>query len=524
MTSDDLKKALDALHDELDAGKIDLREYNARRKQLRDQAKMQEAKEAEEKPAEGAASATTEAEDPKAAAEAAAEAALEAALDQVSADLREGKIDMREYNARRKALKDEHARRQEEAEAAAKPEAKPEEKPAEAKPEEKPAEAKPEAAADAPKPEPAKPSAWGGAKEGPKVWSGDTRTDDPSVRKIFPPLAKGIGDGRAVHFLFGFRLGSKNDQDMMAREIEHIQDDIEVLRNAGYTVVLDPQGTKREFLDAVAGKGEGAEGLVPAALYWSGHGHEDGALDCCDGALVRPSDLDPATVSPGLRIAILAACYVGAHSRTWKKALGDRPLVVGWGRPVTIDRAVDFLDANPETETDLDDLIRRYLLADNPLPGEKDNAYNPLEPKAGRVAELPKRMQSVAAMLGARWREHPKTIEIDVPLPERRSHYVHLSVVDSAQPYSEGEPLLAVEGDVGEITTVVDIPMLLAGISDPGYARVVLVKGDKEMPRICAQGFLPLARVRDADLAALVYQVAATADEIERRIFGGDLR
>ena len=97
-------------------------------------------------------------------------------------------------------------------------------------------------------------------------------------------------------------------------------------------------------------------------------------------------------------------------------------------------------------------------------------------------------------------------------------------VVDSTEPYNEGEPLLAVEADVGEITSVVDPAMLLAGFSNPGYARVALVKGETEMPRIVAQGFLPLARVRDTDLAALVYQVAAHADELEKRIFGGDLR
>lgn len=435
---------------------------------------------------------------------------LKKALDALHDDLEAGKIDTREYNARRKQLRDAHAKHAAE-------------KPAEqAKPEEQePEEAKPEPPAPA---EPPKPAAWGAAKQGTKTWSAGARTDDPNVRKVHPPLASGIGDGKAVLFLFGFRLGSANDQQMMAREIVHIQDDIEVLRKAGYTVVVDPQGTHKEFLDAVTGKAEGAEGLVPAALYWSGHGHEDGALDCCDGALVRPGDVDPAQVSPGLRLAILAACYVGAHSRTWKKALGGRPLVVGWGRPVTIDRAVDFLDASTETETDLDDLIRRYLLADAPLPGETNNAYNPLEPKAGRVADLPKRMEAVAAMLGSRWRQHEKTVEVDVPLPEGRSHFVHVSVVDSAQPYSEGEPLLSVEGDVGEITTVVDVPMLLAGMSDPGYARVVLVKGEKEMPRICAQGYLPLARVRDTDLAALVYQVAQTADELERRVFGGDMR
>jgi hypothetical protein len=426
---------------------------------------------------------------------------LKARLDQLSADLDAGKIQTYEYNARRRALLKQGA---------AAPVVEP--------------DAEPAAESVEPATLPKKPAAWGGEPKGTKTWSSEARTDDPTLRQTHAPLASGIGDGKAVFFLFGFRRSAKIDQEMMARELEHIQDDIEVLRNAGYTVVVDPQATKSEFVEAVTGAGEGAAGLAPAALYWSAHGHADGGLDCCDGARILPADLDPEKVSASLRVAILAACYVGAHSRTWKKALGGHPLVVGWGRPVTIDRAVAFLDADPDTETDLDDLIRRYLLADTPLPGEQSNAYSPLEPKPGRIADLPQRLQAVSAMLGARWREHEKSVEVDVPLAGGRSHFVHVSVVDSVQAYGEGEPLLCVEGDVGEITSLVDPAMLLAGHSDPGFARVALVKGEHDMPRIVAQGFLPLARVRDTDLASLVYQVAGLADDIEHRVFGGDLR
>lgn len=426
------------------------------------------------------------------------------ALDELVKLVNDGKITMSEYNARRRALLKGEAP----AAAAAPPPA--------------PAGPPPDTRHQPTEPE-HKPKGWED-RSGTKTWSAGARTDDASLRKVHEPLGKGIGDGRAALFLFGFRKGAKMDQEMMAREIEAIQDDIEVLRKNGYTVVVDPQATKQEFIDAVAGEGDGAKGLKPTMLYWSGHGHPDGAVDCCDGNVVKPSDIDPAKVNPGLRICVLAACYVGAHSQTWKKQLGGHPLVVGWGRPVTIDRAVEFLKPNEETETDLDDLIRRYMLTDAPLPGEPANPFSPLEPKEGRKADLPDRLKSVASMLGARWREHDKTVEVDVPLPNGRSHYVHVFIVDSAQAYSEGEPLLAVEADVGEITKIVDPPMLLAGFSDPGYARVALVKSKEEMPRVVAQGFLPISRVRDTDLTALVFQVANTADELEKRIFGGDMR
>jgi hypothetical protein len=115
-------------------------------------------------------------------------------------------------------------------------------------------------------------------------------------------------------------------------------------------------------------------------------------------------------------------------------------------------------------------------------------------------------------------------VELDVPLAEGRHHVIRLSVIDSNEAYTEGEVLLAAEGDVGELSAVVDPAMLLAGFSKPGYARVALLKSETEAPRLVAQGFLPLARVRNVDLAALSFQVASFADELERRIFGGDMR
>lgn len=371
------------------------------------------------------------------------------------------------------------------------------------------------------------PKAWATAEDrGVKRWSEGSRTDDPDARKVHPPLAQGIGSGKAFFFLFGFKKSSPVDQKMLEMELAHIDDDIEVLRNAGYTVVVDTQATRPELISAVGGNGEGAAGLTPAGFYWSAHGHQDGSVECCDGDRIKPEDLDEVEVSPGLRVAIFGACYVGCRSQTWRKALGGHPLVVGWGRPVTIDRAVDFLQPSPETETDLDDLIRRFLLTDAPLPGATTERYSPVAEAAarGRIANLQERVETLADMLAAPWREQEQFLEIRVPLDGGRFHVAKVFVIDSAEPFSEGEPMLGVEADVGELSALVDLNMALAGLGTPSYARVALVESDTDMPTIVAQGFLPLARVRDQDLAALVYQVAQWADTLEERIFGGDMR
>ncbi|MEZ4252829.1 MAG: hypothetical protein R3B99_31870 [Polyangiales bacterium] len=401
-----------------------------------------------------------------------------------------------------------------------------------------PPAAPPAAAVPAPEPPsppkgpPVMPEGWGGAKPI-KAWSEGRRADNPDKRWVLPPLASGIGDGRVFSFLFGLKIHSPNDRMLFAKAREHIDDDVEVLRQAGFTVVVDEEAVREDFLGAIQGNAPDAPGLAPAGVFWLAHGHEDGAVETCDGGKVAPSEVDPASVHPGLKLMVFAACYTGATSRTWRKALGGRPLVVGWGRPVTIDRAVDFLTADEATENDLDDLIRRYLLGDAPVPAEVEVRHSPLAPAAGvgRSADLSSRLDGVVAMLSARItpsRDPAHCVEMDVPLGQeaqgrKRWHKAKIFVLDGMEAYCEGELLLGVECDVGELSNVVDLPMLLAGIDRNRYARVSLVSSDKEMPRIVTQGFLPLARVRDADIAALVYQVSDYADLLEKRIFGGDM-
>src|SRR4051794_5662845 len=108
------------------------------------------------------------------------------------------------------------------------------------------------------------PSAWAQKTTGPKKWTSTGRGDDPSLRKTHAPTKPGIGDGKAFFFLFGFKKASKIDQDMLGQELAQIDDDIATLCDAGYTVIVDPQGTKDDFLGMLYGSGEGAAGLVPA--------------------------------------------------------------------------------------------------------------------------------------------------------------------------------------------------------------------------------------------------------------------
>lgn len=296
---------------------------------------------------------------------------------------------------------------------------------------------------------------------------------------------------------------------------------MQVLCAAGYTVVVDRRAQREDLLAAVSGTA--VEGLTPAGFYWSGHGLDDGSLETCDGGTVRPEDLDPAAIGPGLRVAILGACYVGAHSHRWRKALGGEPLVVGWGRPVTLERAVDFLEPDEQTSTDLDDLIQRWLLTDAPLPVEPPRAAVP--PSAvtrGRLGELAERVVTIASILGGHYQVEDTFVRVRVPLPEGRIHVVELFLTDAAEPFTEGALLFGCEAGIGEITSLVTPELLLAGLAEPGFGRIALVQGETESPRMVAQSFVALANATDQQLAAHVYAVAAKADALEYSIFGGD--
>lgn len=404
-------------------------------------------------------------------------------------------------------------------------------KPAEGEKPEAKADAKPEAKKDE-KPELKKPDGWEEKKKsGAKAWSEGARTDNPDKRTVLAPTGQGIGDGKVFHFLFGLKIHSPNDRRLFKEAREHIDDDVEELRKVGYTCVVDEEAVHDDFTTALYGTGEDTQGLAPAGIFWLAHGHDDGAIECSDGGAVQPADIESEKVHADLKLVVFAACYTGSCSRTWRKALGGRPLVVGWGRPVTIDRAVDFLTPKDESDTDLDDLIRRYLLSDTPVPAAMEVRHSPLASaaSAGRAGDLSKRLEGVVAILHAKVlpKKDDTGVDLDIPLGtdeqgRKRWHRCKVFIVDGNEPFCEGETILGVECDVGEITSVVDAQMLLSGIEANRYARATLVQSDKDMPNIVTQGFLPLSRVRDMDVAAMIFQTCQYADVLEHRIFGGD--
>jgi hypothetical protein len=191
------------------------------------------------------------------------------------------------------------------------------------------------------------------------------------------------------------------------------------------------------------------------------------------------------------------------------------------GRPVTLQRAVDFLEPDSTTTTDLDDLLRRWLLTDAALPVDPPQSTLPAPSSVtGRIGALVERVPQIAQMLNADWHDCDSFVHVDVPLPGQRSHLVEVFLRDGVEPFSEGELLCGVEARVGEISALVTPEMLMAGVASPGFGRVALVASETDMPRMITQSFVSYANATDQQLAAHLYQVAAQADALENAIFG----
>ncbi|WP_033337885.1 caspase family protein [Catenuloplanes japonicus] len=365
------------------------------------------------------------------------------------------------------------------------------------------------------------PADWADRKPGPKHWTEDARGDDPAAREVHAPTGTGIGDGKVFLFLFGYKTAGTQDPGMMAAELDEIDDDVAVLREAGYTVVVDRQATREDMRDAVTGRGLGD--LVPAGIYWSSHGGADGSVECCDGTILTLADIPAA--HEGLRLLVLGACYVGAYAPAWRTALGGHPLVAGWGRPVTLQRAIDFLEEGRESDVGLDDLIKQWMLTDAPIPPNPANAESGLAPAAvttGRIGRLKHRMPAIGERLGAGWAEHDNHVDITVPLPGGRTHVVQMFLVDGTDPFAEGVTMCGMEADVGPTSPLITPEKLLAASGHPGYGRVALVTGPTGVPQIVTQSFTPLAGTSTQQLAARCYQVALHADTLEYTVFGID--
>lgn len=143
----------------------------------------------------------------------------------------------------------------------------------------------------------------------------------------------GKDNGKTVHFM---RALGGEDKDWKGRLVDGIlstpnrflqTDEKAMLRAKGYTVVVDNTATTQDIKQALYDP-------RTAGMVYLGHGGEGGLATYGYGWL-DPQDVNPARVSPNLRMAYFQACQVGKEQAAWQEALGPETEVFSWSRNAT---------------------------------------------------------------------------------------------------------------------------------------------------------------------------------------------
>jgi hypothetical protein len=325
-----------------------------------------------------------------------------------------------------------------------------------------------------------------------------------TVRIYEPTAAAGPGAGKAFFLIFGYP-DREADRDLRSWDLHHLGDDVAALQAAGYRVVACERGD-RDLLDAVLlSKHEGNAGCTTVGVLWDGHGDEEGKIETSAGAWFAPEELAPEIATrESLVLFVMTTCCTGKHLDRWQKALGAHVHVHAWGGTVLAERVVDFFRQDPESSTDLDDLLARHLGA---------HAVMPDAPLADMLTALSSAGPGLrGAVKEASWRVNawPQVAE------ERGTHSMNVRVRRNRDPLAH-RPLVTVKWDLFKSVTVrTDVPVKrkfrkrdLPKREDITYVRV----GDHVM----VMGHLwklPTGK----ELADMLELVAELADEVRKLV------
>ncbi len=364
---------------------------------------------------------------------------------------------------------------------------------------------------------------------------------------MFSPTGRGPCDGKSFFILFGYDPHSERDRGMRDAEIAHLGDDVAALQAAGCRVIVDLHGTAPALDLALRSDDPDCAGTQIVGVLWSGHGCEDGSLAGYDNTCVVPEALSAEVSARGtVRLFMMSACWVGQHSPRWKQALGPQAYVIGWGRPVTLGRAIDFMSPDASSSKDLDDLLLttlgvRPVVEDGPLLALQalaaEHAARLLaEALAGGDAgegdadddagdddgededmEFSALITAVATKLGAMVSEDDGTYTLTLGVTDSdRTHMVFVYALPDSG-------MIRVFTTVGEYSEALDLARALREVRAYNYSRLYIgAKSDEGVERIMMEAHAFSRGLTVAGLATVVQEVADAADLCEDLFFGSD--
>lgn len=149
----------------------------------------------------------------------------------------------------------------------------------------------------------------------------------------------GKDNGQVVHFMRALDIPNKS---IIGRAMDTVlstpnrflqTDEKALLRAKGYTVVVDNTATALDITSALYDS-------RTSGLVYLGHGGGGKLATAGTGSVFNPKwlgpqNIDPARVSPNLRMAYFQACQTGKQQAAWQAALGPNTEIVSWSRNAT---------------------------------------------------------------------------------------------------------------------------------------------------------------------------------------------
>lgn len=351
---------------------------------------------------------------------------------------------------------------------------------------------------------------------------------------VYEPTGSGPGNGKVFFFLFGFVSTADVDAAMRMTDIDHIGDDVAALRAAGYRVVVDLHG-ELEVLDAaLKGAHPDAGGAETAGLFWGGHGDDDGTIATHDGGWIAPEQIAPEVAQKGtVKLFVMSACYTGNHVPRWQKALGQQAQIIGWGAPITNERAIEFLVPDDANAKGFDDLLEKHLgvrrvTADGPLVEIRELAKK----HEDRVATMLLSLDELAAEAVKRLKcklEKSKAgdayyFEVRTP-PSKDYPDVKRSQVVRVSTMGVGDAWILVSSLVGPYSDALDLARGLRAVANAIHVRVALAKlSNPESEFVVVETILRRRRLDPYTFANNVNTIGMYADKLEDMYFGSDKR
>ncbi len=350
---------------------------------------------------------------------------------------------------------------------------------------------------------------------------------------VYEPIAQGPGNGQVFFVFFGFLSTADIDVAMRMTDIEHIGDDVAALRAAGYRVVVDLHGDLYGLNAALTGSHQEAQGFATAGVFWGGHGNEDGSIHTFDGGHIDPEQIAPEVSARGtVKLFVMSACHAGSHSGRWQKAIGPRAQIIGWGAPITNERAIEFLTPDPNSSKGFDDLIERVLgarpvMGDAPLVEVRDLARQ----HEDRVAlmnipldELVTRAHARLKCTMDKGKDGASYFTVRTP-PSKSSPNVSRAQAVRVGPIGVGAAWINISSLVGPYSDALDLARAMRIVGDALHVRVTLAKmGAEGKEFVMVETLFRRRRLDVVTLANNIMTIGIYADRLEDMFFGSDVR